>query len=185
MTPQKNLTSPQNTQREKAKREISAGFIVYRRTQEGTKFLILYHGRDYWNFPKGHIENEEDALQAAYRETQEEAGLAPRDLHIKKGFKAYERFYFRREKQGIFKIVIFYLAETRNPIVKISKEHQGYGWFLFPYAKRILGKHPDSQKVLMQAHDFLLHSKNPNAQPIQGSRPQGSRPNPPRPNPHV
>lgn len=141
---------------EKIKREISAGIIVYRRTEEGPKFLILYHGHDYWNFPKGKIESEEKSLAAALRETKEETGLTSHDLRLVKNFKTYERFYFRRAGQAYFKIVIFYLAETGNSAVKVSKEHQGYGWFLYPEARRILGKYRDSQKVLKHAYDFLL-----------------------------
>src|SRR3989338_3609685 len=32
------------------KKTVSAGIIVFRRTTEGIKYLLLYHGRDYWNF---------------------------------------------------------------------------------------------------------------------------------------
>lgn len=142
-------------QEKKPKREISAGIIVYRRTNEGLKFLILYHGHNYWNFPKGKIESEEKSLWAALRETREETGLVSRDLRLANNFKAYERFYFRRAGQPIFKIVIFYLAETKNPRIIISKEHEGYGWFKLSEAVRVLSKYHDSQKVLRQANDFL------------------------------
>lgn len=139
----------------KAKREISAGIIVYRRTEEGPKFLILYHGHNYWNFPKGKIESEEKSLAAALRETREETGLSGQDLRLVKNFKTYERFYFRRAGQPYFKIVIFYLAETSNPVIRVSKEHQGYAWFLYPEGRRILGRYRDSQRVLKHAYDFL------------------------------
>jgi 8-oxo-dGTP pyrophosphatase MutT (NUDIX family) len=138
-----------------ARREISAGIVVYRKTPEGPKFLILYHGGSYWNFPKGKIESEERSLTAALRETKEETGLGGHDLKLAPDFKAYERFYFRRDGQGVFKIVIFYLAETHRREVKISFEHQGYGWFTARDAQRILGKYKDSQKVLKSAYDFL------------------------------
>ena len=140
-------------------REISAGIIIYRKTEDGLKFLILYHGRGYWNFPKGKIESEEKSFQAAIREIKEETGLARGDLKFNESFKAYEKFTFWRRlgNKGIkvFKIVIFYLAETRNPIIKISKEHNGYGWFTHKEAMKILSKHKDSQRVLTQAYDFL------------------------------
>ncbi len=153
--------NPNNNQPEKKfKREVSAGIIVYRRTQEGLKFLILYHGHNYWNFPKGKIESEEKSLAAALRETKEETGLSSSDLHLAKDFKAHERFFFRKVGQPYFKVVIFYLAETRNPVVKISKEHQGYAWFLYPEAKKILGRYRDSQRVLNSAHDFLRPVRN-------------------------
>lgn len=141
------------------KREISAGIIIYRKTPEGPKFLILYHGGSYWNFPKGKIESEEKSLAAALRETREETGLGGHDLRLAQNFKAYERFHFRRSGQEIFKIVIFYLAETHARDVKISFEHQGYGWFAIKDARRILGDYKDSQKVLKQAYDFLRYSR--------------------------
>jgi len=156
------------------KREISAGFIIYRRTTVGTKFLLLYHGHNYWNFPKGHIESEEGSLEAAFRETQEETGLGKNDLRLMTNFKAQERFFFRKQNQPIFKIVIFYLAETKNRNVKVSEEHQGYAWFLPGEAKKILGKYRDSQKVFKQAYDFIQRA---------GAR-RGPQ-NPPRPNPNL
>lgn len=142
-------------EQKKPKREISAGIIVYRRTPEGPKFLILYHRGAYWNFPKGKIESEERSLPAALRETREETGLGSQDLRVEKNFKAYERYYFRKAGEPIFKIVIFYLAETRNPVVKISKEHQGFCWFSFHDAKKILGRYRDSQRILKLAYDFI------------------------------
>src|SRR3989344_8413513 len=108
-----------NPPEKKIKREISAGIIVYRRTEDGLRFLILYLRGSYWNFPKGKIESEEKSLAAALRETREETGLSAHDLRVEKNFKTYERFFFRREGQRVFKIVILYLAETRNPRVLI------------------------------------------------------------------
>ncbi len=152
----------------KFKKEISAGFIVFRRTSEGLKFLLLYHGHNYWNFPKGKIESEEKSLEAAFRETKEEAGLAKQELRMAKNFKVYQKFSFRRrfdrpgstrltkeEPQNIFKIVIFYLAETRNPRIKISSEHQGYAWFLYPEAMKIMNRYKGNQKMLKQAYDYI------------------------------
>lgn len=142
-------------QHKKLKREISAGIIVFRRTREGPKFLLLYHGGSYWNFPKGKIESEERSLAAALRETKEETGLSSNSLNIIRNFKAHERFYFKRGNQPTFKIVIIFLAVTESVNVRVSREHQGYGWFLFKDANRILGRYKDSQKVLKEAYDFL------------------------------
>ena len=141
------------------RREISAGIIAYRKTKEGPKFLILYHGHDYWNFAKGKIESEEQSLAAALRETREETGLTPRDLRLAQDFKVYERFSFRRNGQPVFKVVIFYLGETDIETVKLSSEHQGYGWFLYREARKILGRYRDSQRVLRQAYEFLRQKR--------------------------
>src|SRR5258708_3453812 len=162
MADRENAHPPQKV----VKQEVSAGMIVFRRTQDGHKFLILYHGGNYWNFPKGHIESAEDTLATALRETKEETGISSRDLRIIPNFKAYERFYFKKTGQQIFKVVTFYLAESRTKDVRISNEHHGYGWFLFRDAQRILGKYRDSQKVLGQAYNFLRpRGKHPTKRP--------------------
>ena len=136
-------------------REISAGIIVYRKTNQGLRFLLLYHGGRYWNFPKGHIEAEEKSLQAAIRETMEEAGLKRADLKIDNAFKAYEKFTFFKNKVKVFKTVIFYLAETKNRDIKISSEHEGFGWFSYKEAINLLQKHKDSAALLKRANYFI------------------------------
>jgi len=144
-------------------KQISAGFVVFRRTKEGPKFLLLYSGGKYWNFPKGKIEKDEKSMEAAVRETCEETGLKKNDLHVKRWFKAYERFtfYSSREKKKIFKTIIFYLAETRKRQVilpigqKGHERHEGYGWFVYKDARELLKQHKDSEAVLKQANDFI------------------------------
>ena len=90
---------------------ISAGVIIFRRTREGPKFLLLYHGNNYWNFPKGKIESAERSWVAAIREVHEETGIFAKDLHFKSGFRVSERFVMHGRGKQAFKIVIFYLAE--------------------------------------------------------------------------
>lgn len=138
-----------------AKKIISAGIIIFRKTREGFKFLLLYHGRNYWNFPKGKLEGEERSWQAALREVREETGLKSTELKFISNFKTYERFFFRRGKEKIFKIVILYLAETRQPNITVSYEHEGYGWFTFNEAKKVIEKYPENVRILTTAHDFL------------------------------
>lgn len=152
-------------------KEISAGIIIYRKTEEGLKFLILYHGRGYWNFPKGKIESEEKSFQTAVREIREETGLNRSDLKFNQSFKVYEKFTFWRpakrdsekienKPQRVFKTVIFYLAETKRKAIKISEmkggqPHEGFGWFTYREALKVLSKHKESQRVLTQAHETL------------------------------
>src|SRR3989344_8081647 len=154
-------------------REISAGVIIYRRTparqdlqaREGgseIKFLILYHGRGYWNFPKGKIESEEKSWEAAVREVHEETGLKLSDLKFRKNFKAYEKFIFQRQKERVFKIVIFYLAEGKRAEIRLSKEHDGFGWFTHKEAMKLLNKYHENQKVLTQAYEFVKNGEKEN-----------------------
>lgn len=134
------------------------GFVVFKRFPEGIKFLLLYKGGNYWNFPKGHFEAGETDIEAALRETEEETGLKKSDLKIIPGFRAYEKFSFKTNDKTIYKNLTLYLAEAKKDEVKISpKEHYGYGWFLYRDALKVIGqKYWGVKKVLKQAHDFIL-----------------------------
>ena len=151
-------------------REISAGIIIYRRTAQGPKFLILYHGNNYWNFPKGKIEMAEKSFEAALREIREETGLTRGDLKFRHYFKARERFVFQRNKEKVYKTVTFYLAETNKKAIKISEvregqPHEGFGWFTYPEAVKVLTKNKDSIRILKQAYDYLRRQSFKNRRP--------------------
>ncbi len=152
-------------------REISAGLIIYKKEKDRdnkiqVKYLLLYHGRGYWNFPKGKLEKEERGYQAALREVEEETGIAPRFLRVEKNFRVTDKYIYQREGQKIFKIVIFFLAQAFRPQVKLSYEHEGYGWFLHKDAQRLL-KHQNIKLILKRADEFLRRKSLPN-------RPQNS-----------
>lgn len=136
-------------------REIAAGIIIYRKTKEGPRFLLLYHGDNYWNFPKGKIESEEKSLEAAFREVKEETGILKKDLKLTEDFKINEKYIFKRGKEKILKIVIFYLAETNKEQIKVSSEHNGYGWFKYREAKMMLAKYRLHQKILEQTKKVI------------------------------
>ncbi len=143
------------------KKTVSAGIIVFRRTQDGIKYLLLYHGRDYWNFPKGKLEGDERSWQAAFREIREETGLKANELKMVGNFKAFERFYYHHGNEKIFRVVILYLAETHQRFVTVHGEHEeGYGWFRFNEAKKMLSKHKDTLKILEKAHNYLLRHRS-------------------------
>ncbi|PIR44037.1 hypothetical protein COV23_02065 [Candidatus Wolfebacteria bacterium CG10_big_fil_rev_8_21_14_0_10_31_9] len=148
-------------------KEISAGIIIYRKTNKGPKFLLLYHGHNYWNFPKGKLETgqkfieggmvqeREKSFHAAIREVREETGLGRNDLKFFGLFRASEQFTFWRQNKKIFKTVIFYLAETPKKDIKLSSEHEGFGWFSYKEAVKTLGNRKGNQIVLKQAFDAL------------------------------
>lgn len=158
-------------------RETSAGIVIFRRTKDGPVFLILYNGGDYWNFPKGKLENEERSFEAAIRETCEETGIDAKDLRFLRNFRTQEQFTFRRNRRTVAKRIIFYVAETRKAHVRLAEKthgerHQGYGWFPYREAVRILGKYRESQKVLKEANDFIHRKGHRSGRP----HPQGNHP---------
>ena len=138
------------------KKQIVAGFIIFRRTEDGIKFLLLYRRGAYWNFPKGHFEPGENSLNTALRETEEETGLKGSELHIVPNFKTYVKFFFERGDKRIYDTVILYLAETKQADIRISpREHSGFAWFLYTDACHILGRYQGTKRALKQANDFL------------------------------
>jgi 8-oxo-dGTP pyrophosphatase MutT (NUDIX family) len=147
-------------------REVSSGVIVFRRTREGPRYLVLYHGRGYWNFPKGKIEKEERSFEAALRETYEETGIGRTHLRFVHFFKTFEHWTFRRQGKKVRKTVIFYLAETTRRDVKLSEDsgrekHYGYAWVTYREALQIFvgPRHSENHKVIRRVHDLLAQRR--------------------------
>jgi len=135
--------------------ERSAGAVVFRREGSVVKYLLLRKGPTYWDLPKGNIDKGEDEQAAAERETKEEAGLT--DVKILPDFKEKISYFYKREGQTIYKEVVFFLAETKNANVKISWEHEGFGWFIYEEAVVKV----KSKEIIQKANDFLkLQSKS-------------------------
>jgi bis(5'-nucleosidyl)-tetraphosphatase len=169
------------------KKQVVAGFVIFRRTTDGIKFLLLYRRGSYWNFPKGHFKPGESSIDTALRELEEETGIRKADLHILPNFRAYERFNFQVGTQRIYDTVILFMAETRRADIRIEpREHAGYAWFLYPDAVATVGKkYGDVVRVLRQAKAFLEGRRRPPhgtapRGPHTAPRPIGHRPHPPQ-----
>src|SRR4051794_37286013 len=101
--------------------ERSAGVIVYRVEDGKRLYLLLDYGK-HWEYPKGHIENGEDEEAAALRELAEETGIT--DARLAEGFRRPINYFFRdKQKNLIRKEVVFFVAKTESPDVKLSHEH--------------------------------------------------------------
>ena len=137
-------------------KEVSAGAVVFCRDARGQPLYLLLHyfssprvKREYWDFPKGHIEKGETEIETVKREVQEETGI--KDLAILIGFKETISYMFQAKGQKIFKTVVFFLGETHQKEVKISPEHLAYIWL--PFEKALLQlKFPNAKKLLKKAH---------------------------------
>jgi 8-oxo-dGTP pyrophosphatase MutT (NUDIX family) len=140
-------------------KEISAGIIIYKREKDRdgkieTKYLLLYHNHGYWNFPKGKIEKGELSYQAAFREVYEETNIPSHSLKLEKNFKIPDKFFYQSAGRNIFKIVILFLAQAIQPEVKITYKHDGYAWFTFRDAQKII-RHYNIRMILKKAHEYL------------------------------
>ncbi len=144
-------------------KEKSAGIIVFRRHQEqGIQYLVMYHHGEYWNFPKGHVEEGESEIEAALRELKEETGIT--EIKLIEGFREQTQFMFK-EKYGskagelIRKDFVLYLAEVApetNP--KISSEHNGFAWLTLPIASKYL-KFKNLKNILIEAEAHIKSLK--------------------------
>ena len=138
--------------------EKSAGAIIFRKEGGKTYYLLLHYptgsrtAKDYWDFPKGHIEKGEKPETTVSREVAEETGLT--DIKFIEGFKEWIKYFFKDKNKTVFKIVTFYLVETKNSNVKISFEHIGYQWLPYQEALTQL-TFKNAKAVLKKANDFL------------------------------
>lgn len=132
-------------------REISAGVIVFRRTPQ-PHYLLLHYESGHWDFPKGHIEPGEGAKETAERELKEETGIS--GVRFVDGYRETLRYFFRQKGVGIFKIVVYFLAETEQPDVTLSSEHVGFEWLPYEDAlSRLTFK--NSRDLLVKAHEYI------------------------------
>lgn len=143
-------------------KEQSAGAVVFRMQNKEAQYLLLHYPTtkrakvEYWDFPKGHLEEKETEEQAAIREIEEETGL--KDITLLQGFEEHIQYYFQVKGKTVFKTVVFFLAQTKTREVKISFEHKGFVWLPFEKAMRKL-KFANARRILRKSHRYLEEQK--------------------------
>ena len=149
--------------------EKSFGAVIFRRENRKIYYLLLHYssvgkeGKDYWDFPKGHPEKGEGETETIKREVAEETGL--KDIGFAAGFKEWIKYFFQLEGKRVFKIVTYYLAESKTSEVKISLEHLGFQWLTFEEALGQLS-FKNSKEILEKANNFLQNSSYRGQTPI-------------------
>ncbi|HLH86430.1 MAG TPA: NUDIX domain-containing protein [Thermoplasmataceae archaeon] len=132
--------------------QISSGIITFRIVNEQVEYLFLSREEGFLDFPKGHIEAGESPLDAAKRETKEEAGLEPVLID---GFVHEMNYFYTFRGKRISKKVIMYLGESRDfQNAKHSFEHTGIVWLPYEEAIRAI-KYGNQREALEHAHSFL------------------------------
>ena len=132
-------------------KEKSAGAVLFIQNRE-RKYLLLHYEAGHWDFPKGNIEKGEEEKETVLREIAEETGITP--IRFVEGFKERLHYFYSINQKTISKEVIFYLAETDKEEVKISFEHIGYKWLVYPDALSQL-TFKNSKEILNKAEQFL------------------------------
>jgi 8-oxo-dGTP pyrophosphatase MutT (NUDIX family) len=142
-------SKPKGKHKTGVRREFSAGFILFRDTDEGPLFLLLDYGK-HWDYAKGHLEEDESAWQAAVRELREETGI--RRVERVGRFKQDMHYFFFSPKKGrISKTVTFFLGKTDVEKVSLSDEHEGHAWLPYGEALERL-TFPNARQMLRAAY---------------------------------
>lgn len=94
--------------------------------------LILHQGGHHWAFPKGHGNPGESPIQSAQRELKEETGLEV--YKLLQDEPLIERYRFQRQRQTIFKTVLYYPALVQGNLKLQVEEIQDAKWVLLEAA---------------------------------------------------
>lgn len=135
------------------KYEKSCGCIIINES----KVLLVQHNAGHWDFPKGHMEENETELETAIREVKEETNI---DVLVQENKRYINEYY----KEDSFKQVIFFLATCKSIEIKRQEaEIKNIEWLTFEDAiERIT--HNNSRNILKQVveENKILFSKNEN-----------------------
>ena len=103
--------------------ERSCGIVLF---HENKVLLLKYKGGGHWDFPKGHIENNESETETALRELKEETGIS--EVTLFSAFREIIEYSFRKGRSTIKKQVIYFLGETEETNITLSHEHTNFLW---------------------------------------------------------
>lgn len=139
--------------------EISAGAVIYKKTDRNILFLLVYSKRNNeWGFAKGHIEENETDIQATLREIEEETGI--KNVNFVKDFKETDSYKINgtlpsTKNRIITKKVIYYLCYTNEDFVlKTDDEIGNCKWATFKEALSLL-KYNKQKEILNKANIFI------------------------------
>lgn len=118
------------------------------------QFLLLRHP-NRWDLPKGHCDGDETFLEAALRETEEETGIAARDIEVDGRF-VFEVVYpvtYRRTGDRVFlKTVRYFLGYLQSiPELRLT-EHDDSRWFPWNPPHQIQAQTIDPLLAAVEAH---------------------------------
>jgi 8-oxo-dGTP diphosphatase len=139
-----------------ARREISAGCVVYRTTDGATEVaLIQPHDRKAWALPKGLVEPGEESEAAAQREAREETGLSGTIVGKLDTIKYSYMAKWDKPPVRVFKIVTFYLLKfTEGDPSLHDREVDRVEWF--PIDKAISSaSYPQEKTILRKAKELI------------------------------
>ncbi len=131
----------------------SCGAIIFYKDKE-IKYLLLEY-KNWWDFPRGLIEENETEEQAAIRELKEETGVE--NPEFIQGFKENINFFFKVQSELVRKEIVYFLVKVNNLDIKISWEHKSYAWLTYEEALEKLN-FKKSKDILKKANNTVINS---------------------------
>lgn len=129
--------------------ETSCGVVL---VNYGT-VLLLQYPQGHWDFPKGHVEEDDiDHHATAARELTEETGIDK--IQFVEGFVERSEYTFKHRGKKKTKQVFWYLAQTEQISITLSHEHRGYMWLDWDMAEQQLS-HEETRHVLRGARHHM------------------------------
>jgi 8-oxo-dGTP pyrophosphatase MutT (NUDIX family) len=139
----------------KTRTEVSAGGVVYRRSDDGVEVVLAARrtrrGDLAWGLPKGLVEPDERPEEAAVREVREEAGL---DAEVEEPLGDI-RYFYVWEGVRVRKAVHFFLMRaTGGDVSQHDHEMEDVQWFPLSDALR-RAAYKGEREVLQRASERL------------------------------
>jgi 8-oxo-dGTP pyrophosphatase MutT (NUDIX family) len=147
-----------------ARREVSAGGVVYRMVDGEPVYLLIRDSYRNWGFPKGHLECDEGAPDAAVREVQEETGLPTVALRAEIDTVDW---FFRFRGKLVHKVCHFFLMETDCETTMPQREEgiTACRWATFSDARTSLA-YENAREVLDRADAIIRDNMRTGAAPV-------------------
>jgi 8-oxo-dGTP pyrophosphatase MutT (NUDIX family) len=136
-----------------ARQEVSAGGVVYRVVDSIPMYLLIRDSYRNWGFPKGHLELNECASEAAVREVQEETGLP--SVTLRSEIDTID-WHFRFRGKLVHKVCHFFLMETEccDTLPQREEGITACRWATFSDARSLLA-YENARVVLERAHKLI------------------------------
>lgn len=146
-----------------AKIPRSCGFLILCEAPS-VKFLLMKH-KDRWDLPKGHVDPGETDLEAAFRELEEETGIAQSEVALDSSFQFEMQYpvsgkrYVGGGKGEILKTLIVFLGYIPQQKEIVHTEHPDSRWFDWDPPHSIQNRTIDP--LLQQLSEHLNSRKSP------------------------